>query len=191
MCIRDSGCTVLFCSHSLYHVRQLCDSVLWLDQGRVKALGDTESVLASYEAHVRLQDVAGVAPLAAELHGPDLPPPQRDPVPSPTSTRPASLLSACLVDAAQAGAAEELPCLRGPDLRLQVLAHSDGAEAPSFGAVSYTHLDVYKRQSPMGLRAYYPAPLTTRFTLVFSTPLVSLRAQVWPVWILMLLAGLG
>jgi len=130
---RQNGCTVLFCSHSLYHVRQLCDSVLWLDQGRVKALGDTESVLASYEAHVRLQDVAGVAPLSAELHGPDLPALQADPVPSHTSNRVASLISACLVDAAQAGAAEELPCLRGPDLKLQVLAHSDAAEAPSFG----------------------------------------------------------
>ena len=27
---RRNGCTVLFCSHSLYHVRQLCDQALWL-----------------------------------------------------------------------------------------------------------------------------------------------------------------
>ena len=53
---RRNGCTVLFCSHSLYHVRQLCDQVLWLDHGAVSGLGDTESVLAAYETHVRLQD---------------------------------------------------------------------------------------------------------------------------------------
>ena len=53
---RANGCTILFCSHSLYHVRQLCDVALWLDRGRVKAYGDTESVLASYGVHVRAQD---------------------------------------------------------------------------------------------------------------------------------------
>ena len=53
---RRNGCTVLFCSHSLYHVRQLCDQALWLDHGAVRGLGDTEAVLAAYETHVRLQD---------------------------------------------------------------------------------------------------------------------------------------
>lgn len=53
---RRNGCTILFCSHSLYHVRQLCDRALWLDAGTVKALGDTESVLAAYEKHVRMQE---------------------------------------------------------------------------------------------------------------------------------------
>lgn len=53
---RQNGCTILFCSHSLYHVRQLCDQVLWLDHGRVRAMGSADSVLAAYEVHVRLQD---------------------------------------------------------------------------------------------------------------------------------------
>ena len=53
---RKNGCTILFCSHSLYHVRQLCDQVLWLDRGQVNGLGDTETVLAQYKTHVRLQD---------------------------------------------------------------------------------------------------------------------------------------
>jgi len=64
---RQNGCTVLFCSHSLYHVRQLCDRVLWLDQGQVRGLGDTESVLASYETHVRLQDRPSPGSAAASL----------------------------------------------------------------------------------------------------------------------------
>ena len=55
---RKHGCTVLFCSHSLYHVRQLCDRVLWLDRGQVRGLGETEAVLCNYETHVRVQDAA-------------------------------------------------------------------------------------------------------------------------------------
>ncbi|MEO7547855.1 MAG: Wzt carbohydrate-binding domain-containing protein, partial [Ramlibacter sp.] len=53
---RRRGCTILFCSHSLYHVRQLCDVALWMDGGRQKACGPTERVLAAYESHVRAQD---------------------------------------------------------------------------------------------------------------------------------------
>jgi len=50
---RAADCTILFCSHSLYHVRTLCDRALWLHKGRVKRLGDTDSVLAAYDTHVR------------------------------------------------------------------------------------------------------------------------------------------
>ncbi len=53
---RERGCTILFCSHSLYHVRQLCDTVLWLDQGRVCGYGDTDAILSNYELHVRQQE---------------------------------------------------------------------------------------------------------------------------------------
>jgi lipopolysaccharide transport system ATP-binding protein len=60
---RANGCTVLFCSHSLYHVRQLCDQVLWLDHGQMRGLGDTETVLAGYETHVRLLDAPAPAPI--------------------------------------------------------------------------------------------------------------------------------
>lgn len=56
---RQNGCTILFCSHSLYHVRQLCDRVLWLDKGRMRGLGATDAVLASYETHVRMQEGPG------------------------------------------------------------------------------------------------------------------------------------
>ncbi len=58
---RNKGCTILFCSHSQYHIRQLCNVALWLDGGCVKAMGSTDSVLSSYEAHVRAQDQASAA----------------------------------------------------------------------------------------------------------------------------------
>jgi lipopolysaccharide transport system ATP-binding protein len=57
---RNNGCTILFCSHSLYHVRHLCNVALWLDGGQVRAFGETETVLAAYELHTRARDA--VAP---------------------------------------------------------------------------------------------------------------------------------
>lgn len=63
---RQNGCTILFCSHSLYHVRHLCNVALWLDEGQVRAFGETEAVLGAYETHVRARDQMklGSAPTA-------------------------------------------------------------------------------------------------------------------------------
>ena len=55
---RANGCTILFCSHSLYHVRHLCNVALWLDAGQVREFGATEVVLGAYETHVRARDKA-------------------------------------------------------------------------------------------------------------------------------------
>ena len=45
--------TILFCSHSLYDVRQLCDTAIWLDHGDCKALGDSVRVTNEYSAFQR------------------------------------------------------------------------------------------------------------------------------------------
>ena len=42
--------TVVFVSHSNAQVRELCDRVLWIDQGKIRAEGDPESTLAQYPA---------------------------------------------------------------------------------------------------------------------------------------------
>lgn len=47
---RKNGCTILFCSHSMYHVRSICNRAIWLEDGSVRAFGDTESVLSAYES---------------------------------------------------------------------------------------------------------------------------------------------
>jgi lipopolysaccharide transport system ATP-binding protein len=49
---RQNGCTILFCSHSMYHVRSLCNRAIWLDSGKVRAFGLTEDVLSAYEAEL-------------------------------------------------------------------------------------------------------------------------------------------
>ena len=53
MAFRGNGCTILFCSHSPYHIRHLCDAALWLKGGRVAQLGATEPVLAAYDLYSR------------------------------------------------------------------------------------------------------------------------------------------
>ncbi len=53
---RDQGKALLFCSHSLYQVRHLCDRALWLDHGRVRMAGPVEAVVDAYQDHVRRQD---------------------------------------------------------------------------------------------------------------------------------------
>jgi len=45
--------TIVFCSHSLYDVRQLCDEALWLKDGREAALGDSTSVTNEYSIYQR------------------------------------------------------------------------------------------------------------------------------------------
>ncbi len=51
--------TILFCSHSLYDVRQMCDEALWLDHGRPMAQGDSVSVTNEYSAFQRHHIGAG------------------------------------------------------------------------------------------------------------------------------------
>jgi len=36
MALKARGCTILFCSHSIYQLEALCQQALWLDQGQVK-----------------------------------------------------------------------------------------------------------------------------------------------------------
>jgi len=47
---------LVFASHSQELVRRLCNRVLWLDKGEIRALGDVESVLSEYSAHIGKQD---------------------------------------------------------------------------------------------------------------------------------------
>ncbi|UCF39063.1 MAG: ABC transporter ATP-binding protein [Acidobacteriota bacterium] len=50
---KRSGGTILFCSHNLYQVRTLCSRALWLDKGKVMALGKADRVVDQYNAFVR------------------------------------------------------------------------------------------------------------------------------------------
>ena len=43
------GATVLFVSHSMDQIREMCSRVLWLEHGEIKGLGETQVVCEEYE----------------------------------------------------------------------------------------------------------------------------------------------
>lgn len=48
--VAQEGRTVLFVSHQMTSIRRLCSSTIWLDGGRIRALGSTGQVVAQYES---------------------------------------------------------------------------------------------------------------------------------------------
>lgn len=69
-----AGKTVLLASHSLDLLRMLSQRALWLDHGRVIAIGDADEIVAAYQATKPKSPVAAPAPVAAA--------PVADPAPS-------------------------------------------------------------------------------------------------------------
>jgi lipopolysaccharide transport system ATP-binding protein len=45
---KRTGCTILFCSHSMHHVSQFCDRAIWIDGGRVARDGPADEVISAY-----------------------------------------------------------------------------------------------------------------------------------------------
>jgi len=56
MRLKDGGATILFCSHSTYHIDVLCDRALWLDRGRMRMLDSAHKVTAAYNEFLALDD---------------------------------------------------------------------------------------------------------------------------------------
>jgi ABC-2 type transport system ATP-binding protein len=50
--LMDGGTTVVIVSHSLNAVRNMADRVMWLDHGRIKMVGDAETVVQAYQDSV-------------------------------------------------------------------------------------------------------------------------------------------
>ncbi|UJS25729.1 ABC transporter ATP-binding protein [Thiothrix winogradskyi] len=51
--ILGKGATLVFCSHNLYQVREMCRQAVWLEQGRVRMVGDAQTVVDAYQDSVR------------------------------------------------------------------------------------------------------------------------------------------
>lgn len=149
---RKKGCTILFCSHSPYHIRHLCDAALWLEHGQVQMFGETEAVLVAYDVRTRnlqkekdrLQwgedapaDVADTALAAGEdLQKGDVPDASGTPfvVKPPDTSRVLSQASACILsaDIANLGTGEP-PLLVGNDLVVTIKVRGNGDEVPNVG----------------------------------------------------------
>lgn len=119
---RANGCTIVFCSHSLYHVQRLCDQALWLHQGRARAQGPTSEVLAAYETHVRSKEQQVPA-------APDAP----AQVPTPSGAGPAAHIEAVELPDLLAAPADDCPRLGSPHLRIRIRARTPSGECPQVG----------------------------------------------------------
>lgn len=47
--LMGGGTTVIFVSHSLEQIREICDRVIWLDHGEVKMIGNSQEVCDAYQ----------------------------------------------------------------------------------------------------------------------------------------------
>lgn len=56
--LREKGVTILFVSHAMGDVKAIGDRVLWLDHGRVRALGSPDEVVSQYLAAMATKDSA-------------------------------------------------------------------------------------------------------------------------------------
>ncbi|WP_099657829.1 ABC transporter ATP-binding protein [Acidovorax sp. 56] len=151
---RNSGCTILFCSHSPYHIRHLCDRALWLKAGQVAQFGGTEEVLAAYDVYTRQREAGDLAE-AAQPIAPALPMDSEsagsfeasvsavvEPAPSPAG--PAASVAAtdggggaCILSVDVSNLAEpqngQPAVLQGQDLVVTIKARGRGAERPHIG----------------------------------------------------------
>ena len=50
MALKETGATVLFCSHSMYQVEVLCSRALWIEGGMLRMDGPAGEVTAAYQA---------------------------------------------------------------------------------------------------------------------------------------------
>jgi lipopolysaccharide transport system ATP-binding protein len=63
MTLKEAGKTILFCSHSLYHIEAICTRALWLKDGHIEMLDAPSRVIAAYSAFMdtgRAQASTGV-----------------------------------------------------------------------------------------------------------------------------------
>ncbi len=69
----EHGKTILFCSHALYYVTQICRRTLWLDHGSVMQYGASVDVVHDYETFLLQRDRERPAAEIAEAERPASP----------------------------------------------------------------------------------------------------------------------
>lgn len=64
--ILRNGASLVFCSHNLYQVRELCQQAIWLEKGRIRMHGAAQQVVDAYQDVVRARQ-ASSQPIKASL----------------------------------------------------------------------------------------------------------------------------
>lgn len=115
--LRKRKKTVLFCSHSMYQVRQLCERAVWLKNGKAVEIGNADKVVSDYLEYMDCKENNGA------------PPPQQEETPSfnplfaeVSSTTPRMVRVEFLDDSEKAGTRFE----NGSRFRVRVHGLSNG-----------------------------------------------------------------
>jgi len=58
MALRESGVTILFCSHSMYHIEAICDQAMWLERGRMVMLDTPQRVTKAYSGQMATRNTS-------------------------------------------------------------------------------------------------------------------------------------
>ncbi len=67
MAFKQQGKALIFCSHNLYHVKELCKNAIWLDKGVIQSQGESGDVIDQYNDHVRMKNRVTV-PISEPSH---------------------------------------------------------------------------------------------------------------------------
>lgn len=51
--LKNSGKTIIFVSHSLAQVKKLCDRIVWMHYGEVRAFGEAQQIAKDYDAFIK------------------------------------------------------------------------------------------------------------------------------------------
>jgi hypothetical protein len=68
MGFKQQGKTILFCSHAMYLVQEMCDHAIWLRQGRIERYGEAREVIAAYTSHLEIREAHPAAAPTAPDH---------------------------------------------------------------------------------------------------------------------------
>ncbi len=55
--LKNSGKTIIFCSHSLYQVEALCDRAIWLNHGKIEQIGTPAQAVVAYNEFLNRSEV--------------------------------------------------------------------------------------------------------------------------------------
>jgi len=110
---QEHGKTILFCSHALYYISQICRRTLWLDHGNLMRYGSSVDVVHEYETFLLQRDRSHPASEGhAEPERPPTPVRIRDIVVCDRSGRPRDRFA------------------RGEDIHVKLTIHSDEPTQP-------------------------------------------------------------
>jgi lipopolysaccharide transport system ATP-binding protein len=125
--IKESGTTILFCSHAMYYVSMFCERALWIAGGRIERQGPALEVVEAYEAYLQARDSRR---LEAAREGPVADAPRPGQVGRITAVRPGG-----------EGAPSPIELGGGDELVVDVELASTRADEPYHVAVTLDTLD--------------------------------------------------